>query len=133
MNFNDLVSGFITLFACMLVNNWQEITQVFVDIEGGNKWVRLYFCFFFYFSVVIGINVVVAYTIDMYGSVERLENERVSILSELRKNLHESEDADLLDEASDEEDEKKDKSTKWKWIRIKYFLQIQKYYRNIIL
>jgi len=42
----------------------------------GNTVIRIYFIFFFYFSVVIGINLVIAYVLDMYSSVERLENDK---------------------------------------------------------
>ena len=75
MNFNDFVSAFITLFALMIVNNWLDIVEVFVDVMGTN-WVKWYFIFFYYFAVVVGINIVVAFSIDMYDSVSRLDEER---------------------------------------------------------
>lgn len=42
--------------------------------------VRLYFILFYYFSVIIGINLVVAYVLDMYASTERLDAERLKTL-----------------------------------------------------
>lgn len=39
----------------------------------GTTYVRYYFGAFYYFSVIIGINIVVAFTLDMYASVERLD------------------------------------------------------------
>jgi len=59
----------------MIVNNWLDIVQVFVDVMGSN-WVKWYFIFFYYFAVVVGINIVVAFSIDMYDSVSRLDEER---------------------------------------------------------
>jgi len=80
MNFNDFLSAFITLFALMIVNNWLDIVEVFVDVMGSNgvqnHWVKWYFIGFYYFSVVVGINIVVAFAIDMYDSVSRLDEER---------------------------------------------------------
>jgi hypothetical protein len=82
MNFNDFTSAFITLFALMIVNNWLDIVQVYVDVLGTN-WVKWYFVFFYYFSVVVGINIVVAFSIDMYDSVARLDEERSNLHDEL--------------------------------------------------
>ena len=42
---------------------------------------------FYYFSVVIGINIVVAFAIDMYSSVERLDHERIRTLDILQEEL----------------------------------------------
>lgn len=67
-NFNDLGNGFITLFALMVVNNWQDVSQVFVDIT-GTQWTLFYFIAFYYLSVVIGLNIVVAFAIDMFGAI----------------------------------------------------------------
>jgi len=75
MNFNDFLSSFITLFALMIVNNWLDIVQVYVDVT-GTTYVRWFFFVFYYFAVVVGINIVVAFSIDMYDSVARLDEER---------------------------------------------------------
>lgn len=81
INFNDLVSSFVTLFILIVVNNWFVVVQMFVDVCGGVKLYRFYFIVFYYFGVIIGLNIVVAFAIDMYSAVERLdavkeENER---------------------------------------------------------
>jgi len=76
MNFNDMLSSFVTLFALMVVNNWMIQVQMFVNIMGGNRWYRLFFILFYYCAVITGINIVVAFAIDMYSSVERLDSER---------------------------------------------------------
>ena len=76
MNFNDFISSFITLFALMIVNNWMVIVEVYVDATEDAFGVKWFFFFFYYFSVVIGINIVVAFSIDMYDSVARLDEER---------------------------------------------------------
>jgi hypothetical protein len=59
---------------------------MYVDVMGSSFY-RFYFGMFFYFSVVIGINIVVAFAIDMYSSVERLELERVRTVQILEEEL----------------------------------------------
>ena len=86
MNFNDLLSSFCTLFALMVVNNWMVITAMYVETM-NNAWYEVYFGLFYYFSVVIGINIVVAFAIDMYSSVERLDHERTRTLDILQEEL----------------------------------------------
>lgn len=86
MNFNDLLSSFTTLFALMVVNNWMVITAMYVETM-GSAWYEVYFGLFYYFSVVIGINIVVAFAIDMYSSVERLDHERTRTLDILQEEL----------------------------------------------
>lgn len=45
---------------------------MYTDITGSNVY-RFYFVAFYYFCVVIGLNIVVAFAIDMYNSIERLD------------------------------------------------------------
>lgn len=87
MNFNDFLSSMLTLFALMVVNNWMVIVDLYVQVSDDNNWVRVFFCLFFYFSVIIGINIVVAFAIDMYSSVERLDEERRQTLEQLERDL----------------------------------------------
>ena len=37
------------------------------------KLVRIYFITFYYFGVIIGMNIILAFAIDMYGAVIRME------------------------------------------------------------
>ena len=74
MNFNDLASSWVTLFSLVIVNNWFIIVQMYVDITGVNA-VRWVFIVFYYFGVVIGVNILIAFAIDMYSSVERMDKE----------------------------------------------------------
>ena len=72
MNFNDLASSWVTLFALVIVNNWFIIVQMYVDATEVPA-VRWLFIMFYYFGVVIGINILIAFAIDMYSSVERMD------------------------------------------------------------
>ena len=67
-NFNDFFSGLVTLFTLMVVNNWYVQVQMFVLVT-ENPYVRYYFIAFWYMSVIIAINIFVAFAIDMYSSV----------------------------------------------------------------
>jgi len=93
MNFNDMSSSYMTLFALMVVNNWMVITGMYVaatrTAEYNGKYARVYFGMFYYFAVIIGINITVAFIIDMYSSVERLDAERSKTLDLLESEMKE--------------------------------------------
>jgi hypothetical protein len=72
-NYNDFISAMITLFSLMVVNNWMVQVQMVVGLMEGNRYYRIYFILFFYISVIIGINIVVAFILDMYSSVENID------------------------------------------------------------
>ena len=74
MNFNDLACSWVTLFTLIIVNNWMVIVQMYVDVT-QTLWTRLYFLLFYYFGVVIGINIVIAFALDMFSAVERMDAE----------------------------------------------------------
>ena len=78
MNFNDLMSSYVTLFVLIVVNNWYVIVQMCVDIMGGALIYRYFFVIFYYFGVIIGLNIIIAFAIDMYAAVERLEKQKDS-------------------------------------------------------
>jgi hypothetical protein len=69
MNFNDLISCYITLFVLIVVNNWYVIVAMCVDIKSGATIYRYYFVIFYYFGVIIGLNIIIAFAIDMYAAV----------------------------------------------------------------
>jgi len=72
VNFNDLMSAYLTLFALTVVSNWYVIVAMCVKIIGGSG-IRYFFLLFYYFSVIIGLNIIIAFAIDMYAAVQRLE------------------------------------------------------------
>jgi hypothetical protein len=51
----------------MVVNNWQVVTEVFTDVEGAN-YARWFFAIFYVCAVVIALNLMVAFVIDMFNS-----------------------------------------------------------------
>ena len=69
INFNDLLTSLITLFILIVVNNWYVVVAMFVDIKGGQTGYRYFFIVFYYFGVIIGLNILIAFAIDMYSAV----------------------------------------------------------------
>ena len=49
----------MTLFALIVNNNWQYITLMCVNVVNGNTIYRLYFEVFYYFGVILGVNMFV--------------------------------------------------------------------------
>ena len=47
-----------------------------VDIMGGQLIWRYFFVIFYYFGVIIGLNIIIAFAIDMYAAVVRLEEQK---------------------------------------------------------
>lgn len=75
MNMNDLTASFMTLFALMVVNNWQYTTGLYTLVMESNYY-RWYSILFFFFCVVLVLNIVVAFTIDMYDNIANLQREK---------------------------------------------------------
>jgi len=97
-NFNDLASSFVTLFSIMVVNNWFVTVNMFVyacalhpekQISEFN--VKMYFILFWYASVIISLNLVVAFILDGYDDILEIdataENERKVIKNKVEKVL----------------------------------------------
>ncbi len=63
MNFNSTFSSFATLFALMIVNNWNSIVQVYVVVF-NDRTIRLFFIIYFMLGVLVAYNLVVASILD---------------------------------------------------------------------
>ena len=74
-NFNDMANSYLVLFELIIVNNWMITTQMYVNIS-GTRWVLLYFVSFYIIAVLVGMNILVCFAIDMYASIRRLDNEQ---------------------------------------------------------
>ena len=57
----------------IVVNNWFLVVDVNVSAT-NSMYYALYFLVFYYFGVLVGVNIVISFAIDMYGAVERLDN-----------------------------------------------------------
>lgn len=70
VNFNDFVGSYITLFTLMVVNNWWVTCNVYIVICNGKHWPVIYFIAFWVVTVCIMLNIVVAFVLEIYNSVE---------------------------------------------------------------
>ena len=70
LNFNDFLSGLITLFSMQLFNNWQFIWDQFNFVI--DNWIvsALFFFSFMLMSTYVIINILMAFIIDVYTSIE---------------------------------------------------------------
>lgn len=66
-NFNDLPSSMLTLFNLLIVNNWWMILELYIAVYDNSYWVSIFFILYYYFSVLICFNLIVAFTLDKYA------------------------------------------------------------------
>jgi site-specific recombinase len=82
------MSSIVTLFALMVVNNWYVIVSMYATVSNTVQ-VRWFFLAFYYFGVLIGVNIIIGFAIEMYGAVKRIEEENTRI-ADLLKNVSSS-------------------------------------------
>jgi len=75
LNFNDYFSGIITLFSMQLFNNWQFIWEQFNFTIENPLITNIYFLSFMILSTYVLINIIMAFVIDVYTSIEDSMNE----------------------------------------------------------
>ncbi len=74
-NFNDFANSYLVLFELTVVCSWMITTEMYEQVI-GTKWVLLYFVSFYIIGVLVGMNILVCFAIDMYQSIKRLDNEQ---------------------------------------------------------
>ena len=65
LNFNDTYSGMMTLFSVLVGNNWNSTTDMFCALCGAN-WPRFYFSLFFVISIMVMMNIIVSFVLEIY-------------------------------------------------------------------
>ena len=68
INFNDLYASMVTLFHILVVNNWNQTTDMYCVITGSN-WPRFYFTTFWIICTLIMLNIVISFVLEIYGSI----------------------------------------------------------------
>ena len=81
INFNDLYASMVTLFHIIVVNNWNQTTNMYCVIM-GSSWPRLYFTTFWIICTLIMLNIVISFVLEIYGSI----GDEVSINASKHKN-----------------------------------------------
>lgn len=77
LNFNDVISGFVTLFVLMVVNNWYILADGYMK-AAGPSWSYLaasYFVVFFVVCNLVVLNILVALILDVSNSFHDAQNE----------------------------------------------------------
>lgn len=75
MNFNDFGASLVTLFHILVVNNWMITCDMYCYVV-GNNWPRLYFISFWTICVLIVLNLVISFVLDIYNtSSQQTEDE----------------------------------------------------------
>ena len=64
-NFNDFLNSYLVLFELTIVNNWMITAEMYVNVI-ETKWVLIYFVSFYIIGVLVGMNILVCFAIDMY-------------------------------------------------------------------
>lgn len=64
-NFNDFMHSMVTLMELSIVNNWQVISQTFIAMK-DNDYYRVYFIAFYFFAVILLLNIIVAFILDVF-------------------------------------------------------------------
>merc|ERR1719395_36313 len=68
LTFNDILSGMITLFLVMLVNNWYIVADGYM-LASGTIWCGIFFFAWYVIANFVMINIVVAVILDGTGVV----------------------------------------------------------------
>lgn len=71
LNFNDYFSGFLTLYSVMINNNWNYIVDIYFFVTDGKYiTVGLFFISFILINIYFITNILMAFMIDIYCSME---------------------------------------------------------------
>ncbi|MCW5672571.1 MAG: ion transporter [Hydrogenophaga sp.] len=62
---NDILATFKILFDCLVVNDWHVVADGYA-IAAGTRWARLYFVAFHILSVLVVMNIVIAFILEAF-------------------------------------------------------------------
>ncbi|PKA53331.1 Two pore calcium channel protein 1B [Apostasia shenzhenica] len=75
-NFNDYPNGMVTLFNLLVMNNWQLWMQSYRDLT-GTSWTLVYFISFYLITVLLLLNLVIAFVLEAFFAEMELEKPTV--------------------------------------------------------
>nr|AMR58851.1 two-pore calcium channel [Primulina danxiaensis] len=76
-NFNDYPNGMVTLFNLVVMGNWQVWMQSYKDLT-GTVWTLIYFVSFYLITVLLLLNLVVAFVLEAFFAEMDLESSEKS-------------------------------------------------------
>ncbi|KAI3765444.1 hypothetical protein L2E82_15477 [Cichorium intybus] len=71
-NFNDYPNGMVTLFNLLVMGNWQVWMQDYATLT-GTSWAYLYFISFYLITVLLLLNLIVAFVLEAFFAEMELE------------------------------------------------------------
>lgn len=71
-NFNDYPNGMVTLFNLLVMGNWQVWMQSYKELT-GTAWTLLYFVSFYLITVLLLLNLVIAFVLEAFFAEMELE------------------------------------------------------------
>ncbi|WVZ69278.1 hypothetical protein U9M48_018091 [Paspalum notatum var. saurae] len=71
-NFNDYPSGMVTLFNLLVMGNWQVWMESYMHLT-GSSWSLIYFVSFYLISVLLLLNLIVAFVLEAFFAEMELE------------------------------------------------------------
>ena len=69
MNFNDFMMSMVTLFHILVINNWFITCNMCCEIY-DSTWPRLYFISFWIVTVLIMVNLVISFVLEIYAEMD---------------------------------------------------------------
>ncbi|XWS39459.1 hypothetical protein CRYUN_Cryun18bG0056000 [Craigia yunnanensis] len=72
-NFNDYPNGMVTLFNLLVMGNWQVWMQSYKELT-GTSWTLVYFISFYLVTVLLLLNLVVAFVLEAFSAEMDLES-----------------------------------------------------------
>lgn len=107
LNFNDLPSGLVTLFALMVVNNWYVVSSGYLLVAGKYEYLAAaYFVLFFVVCNLVVLNILVAIILDASAKFNEF-NEEMAGSKVLRSDSHSNISAETMLRQMFEDDEDK--------------------------
>ncbi|XP_044466336.1 two pore calcium channel protein 1 [Mangifera indica] len=74
-NFNDYPNGMVTLFNLLVMGNWQAWMQSYAELT-GTSWTLVYFISFYLITVLLLLNLVVAFILEAFFAEMDLETSK---------------------------------------------------------
>ncbi|KAJ7948316.1 Two pore calcium channel protein 1 [Quillaja saponaria] len=78
-NFNDYPNGMVTLFNLLVMGNWQAWMQSYMELT-GTYWTLVYFVSFYLITVLLLLNLVVAFVLEAFFAELELETSETNEL-----------------------------------------------------
>jgi two pore calcium channel protein len=100
LNFNDMMSGVVTLWCMLVVNDWSVLMEGIIRASGRTGLWRLYFMTFYIIAVVACLGVLTSFIIDSYMVSEGSREIRSLGMRRLRQSI-----AKLLEQEYEEEED----------------------------